>query len=136
MNPAELKAIRITLGIPHEVIARLCEVDSDLVQAWEDGTKAIPKQAVDVIRRRFKRWNDYVAEAVDMVVEIGQDIGNDPEDIPLTMYKDSQSYVRGVGLYNARQETWEEHSSKVAAIYAQLVALNFNVHISYVASEE
>lgn len=50
MNPRDLRAARVAMGLSQEAMAELMRVDVEMLAAWERGDYPMPKLAATVLK--------------------------------------------------------------------------------------
>lgn len=106
---ATFKALRETVGLSQDNVARDLGVSVTSVKRWErPGYQHPPVDAWDYLLDAYQAHCDAVNGALEQVDEIADIAGHDPELVPITYWRTQEQYDKAgrdpgyVGVVNAR----------------------------------
>lgn len=128
MTPATLATLREALGLTHEEVARLADVDPRTVRRWQSPQReaTVPNDVSEVLWGLMEWVTDTVDAAVEGVEAMIEQQGHEPEVIDLTRYIDAASAARaGIEVPHS------VHTAAVAQIARELHAAGLEVAVHY-----
>lgn len=128
MTPATLATLREALGLTHEDVARLTDVNPRTVRRWQSpaSDSPVPDDVSEVLWNLMEWVTDTVDTAVEGVEALIEQQGHEPEIIDLTRYVDAASARRaGVTVPHS------VHTAAVAQIARELHAAGIEVAVHY-----
>lgn len=128
MTPATLATLREALGLTHEDVARLADVDPRTVRRWQSLQReaTVPNDVSEALWGLMEWVTDTVDAAVEGVEAMIEQQGHEPEVIDLTRYVDAASAARA-GI----EVPHPVHTAAVAQIARELHAAGLDVAVHY-----
>ncbi|MDU4692827.1 MAG: helix-turn-helix transcriptional regulator [Dermabacter sp.] len=128
MTPATLATLREALGLTHEDVARLADVDPRTVRRWQSPQReaTVPNDVSEALWGLMEWVTDTVDAAVEGVEAMIEQQGHEPEVIDLTRYVDAASAARA-GI----EVPHPVHTAAVAQIARELHAAGLEVAVHY-----
>ena len=128
MTPATLATLREALGLTHEDVARIADVDPRTVRRWQSPQReaTVPNDVSEALWGLMEWVTDTVDAAVEGVEAMIEQQGHEPEVIDLTRYVDAASAARA-GI----EVPHPVHTAAVAQIARELHAAGLDVAVHY-----